>query len=99
MITPQMMYSYAKNRIETVEVEGSKKIYFVGESFKAWLTDYVNNTTSSGRQDYNKLAAQYMVGVEVEEDVKATGKFLDSLEKDDESVTDRQMEASVADAE
>lgn len=74
VITPQMMYSYAKNgRIDTVEVAGTKKVHFSGNAFKSWLTDYVNNTTSTGRQDYNKLAAQYMVAdtEEVEETVDA----------------------------
>jgi hypothetical protein len=67
VITPQMMYSYAKsNRIATVVVPGEKKVYFDGNAFKTWLTGYVLNTTGSGRQDYNKLAAEYMVEDETE---------------------------------
>jgi hypothetical protein len=68
VITPQMMYSYAKNgHIDTVTVPGSKKVHFDGNAFKTWLTGYINNTTSAGRQDYNKLAAQYMLDDETEE--------------------------------
>jgi hypothetical protein len=68
VITPQMMYSYAKNdRIATVDVPGTNKVHFDGNAFKTWLTGYINNTTSTGRQDYNKLAAQYMVADETEE--------------------------------
>jgi hypothetical protein len=61
VITPQMMYSYAKNRrIATVEVEGSKKVHFDGDAFKAWLDGYVSGTGSTGKRDVEKLAAQYM---------------------------------------
>lgn len=82
-ITPQMMYSYAKNdRIETVEVPGTKKVHFDGDAFKAWLESYIAGNAASGRTDFDKLATQYMTSTEV-----------------DESETDRQMEAEVAEAE
>jgi hypothetical protein len=61
IVTPQMMYSYAKNhRIQTVEVPGNKKVHFDGDAFKAWLDGYVAGTGTVGKKDVEKLAAQYM---------------------------------------
>jgi hypothetical protein len=61
IVTPQMMYSYAKNgRIKTVSVEGTKKVHFDADAFKIWLDAYVAGKTSTGKKDVNALAAQYM---------------------------------------
>jgi hypothetical protein len=60
-VTLQMLYSYAKkNMIETTTVPGSKKIFFVGSAFKAWLDQYVVGGAASTRTDVAKLAEQYM---------------------------------------
>lgn len=63
-VTPQMMYSYAKKSngpIATVTVEGDKKVYFDGDSFKTWLDAYVSGKVASGRTvNIEALAEQYM---------------------------------------
>ena len=61
-VTPQMMYSYARNeRIATVKVDGTKKVFFDGDAFKTWLDAYVAGTGQSGKvADLDKLAEQYM---------------------------------------
>lgn len=61
-LTPQRMYGMAKKgQIETVKFEGDKKVYFDGDAFKAWLDAYISGTaTAGGRQNYDKLAEQYM---------------------------------------
>jgi hypothetical protein len=60
-ITPQMMYSYARNnRIATIVVDGTKKIFFDGDAFKKWLDAYVSNTAGTGKVYYDELAKQYM---------------------------------------
>lgn len=62
IVTPQMMYSYAKNkRIESFKAS-DKKIYFVGEAFKNFLDEYVESIKNNGsrRNDYDNIAAQYM---------------------------------------
>jgi hypothetical protein len=62
VVTPQMMYSYAKNkRIATTEVPGSKKVYFDGNAFKAWLDAYVSGqNVAGGKVNFENLASQYM---------------------------------------
>jgi hypothetical protein len=60
-ITPQMMYGYAKSgRINTVKVEGDKKVYFDVEAFKSWLDQYLKGGAGNARQDYDELAKQFM---------------------------------------
>ena len=64
-IRPQMMYNYAKRDIITSNYETrdeGEKIYFDGESFKAWLDRYVENVkngTTSSRTDYEALAEEF----------------------------------------
>jgi hypothetical protein len=62
VVTPQMMYSYAKNkRIATVTIAGDKKVYFDGDSFKQWLDAYVaGKNVAGGKVNFETLAAQYM---------------------------------------
>jgi hypothetical protein len=60
-VTPQMLYSYARNkRITTVKVDGTDKIFFDGNAFKKWLDAYVQNKSGTGKVDYDELAKQYM---------------------------------------
>jgi hypothetical protein len=62
IVTPQMMYSYAKNnRIENFKAT-DKKIYFVGVAFKEFLDSYVESIVNNGarRNDYDNIATQYM---------------------------------------
>lgn len=62
IVTPQMMYSYAKNkRIETTTLAGDKKVYFDGDSFASWMSSYISATQSgSASTSYESLADQYM---------------------------------------
>jgi hypothetical protein len=62
IVTPQMMYSYAKNRRIESFVGTDKKVYFDGEAFKKFLDSYVESilTNGSRRNDYDQIASQYM---------------------------------------
>jgi hypothetical protein len=62
VVTPQMMYSYAhNNRIQTVTVPGSKKVYFDGNAFKQWLDSYVSGqNVAGGKVNFESLAAEYL---------------------------------------
>jgi len=61
-LAPQRFYGMAKKgQIATVQLAGDKKVYFDGEAFKTWLTAYMTGTAQvGGRQNYDKLAEQYM---------------------------------------
>jgi hypothetical protein len=60
-ITPQMMYSYAKNkRIKTIAIANDKKIYFDGDDFKRFVDEYIAGNIKNVRQDFEDLASQYM---------------------------------------
>jgi len=61
-LTPQRMYGMAKRgTIETIELQNDEKVYFDGDSFYQWLQNYINGTAATGgRQNYEKLAEQYM---------------------------------------
>jgi hypothetical protein len=64
-IRPQMMYNYAKKNIiasNYLTRDESEKIYFDGDSFKAWIDRYINaakNGTVSSRADYESLAEEF----------------------------------------
>jgi hypothetical protein len=62
IVTPQMMYSYAKNkRIATISIVGDKKVYFDGDAFKIWLDSYVSGkNVAGGKVNFETLASQYM---------------------------------------
>jgi hypothetical protein len=67
-LAPQTMYGLAKrNVIATTSMPGSKKIFFDGEAFETWLKAYFSGRTGStagGRQDYDRLAEQYLLADE-----------------------------------
>jgi hypothetical protein len=60
-VSSQMLYGYAKTqRIATVRVEGSKKVYFDGNAFKAWLDAYIAGGAESGKVNLDALVAEYL---------------------------------------
>jgi len=60
-VTPQMMYSYAKNdRIATITIPGDKRVYFEGGAFKAWLDAYVDGGAPGSKVNFETLAEQYL---------------------------------------
>lgn len=62
LVTPQMMYSYAKNKRIATIIGSDKKIYFDGDAFKIWMDSYIESimTNGSRRNDYENIASQYM---------------------------------------
>lgn len=58
-ISPQMMYSYAKNnRIATVP--NSKPVLFDGDAFKQWLDKYIEGGATTGKVNFQALATEFV---------------------------------------